>query len=217
MTDIRPEALLALADAYDGPYPGSMMEHANRQHVAKTAREMQAALRAIAARDASPAHAGDAGWLRRAVDRLLPNWNLGRGTPVRGSVVKGVPDVNHCDPRFGIKQWDSLGGDLAVSLMVGNDHSKGGRWIEQRFTPEQCIQIVASILSKPAIEPVVGPLLAALFAAREAAQFEAGRRAAQRVADDTLRSEGQEMLAEYVSEKISALSAAPPRDAQGEG
>lgn len=117
------------------------------------------------------------GWLRRAVENLLPLWGS-----FKGDVVKGVPDAYHCDPRFGIKQWESLGGDLAIGLMVGNDHSEGGRWVEQRFTPEQCVQIVASILSKPAMEPAAGPLLDAILAL-VAPQVDAALERAAEVAD----------------------------------
>ncbi len=102
------------------------------------------------------------GWLTKAVNHLLPNWNSYSDRPIRLSTVKGIPDEHHCVPRLGVKQWDSDNGDLTLSMMVGNDHSKGGVWIEHRFSPEQCIQIVASILSKPSIEPHVGPLLSVL-------------------------------------------------------
>lgn len=104
------------------------------------------------------------GWLYRAVEPLLPDWNSYDAKRRSAPTVKGVVDEYHSDPRFSAKQWTDNDGNLTLMMMVGNDHSRGGQWIAQSYTPEQCVQIVAAILSKPAIEKVVGPLLDALRA-----------------------------------------------------
>jgi hypothetical protein len=176
MTDIRPEDMRAVAkdlrlQAFDESAAAARWRAADLLDAIAD----ESALRAIAARDASPAPAGD-GDLRGVVEKL----------------VRSVFDGGYRKPVFA----------AAVDRIL------------------------------------------ALFAAREAAQFEAGRRAgieaAAKVADDECadlsaavqRAEhptgagklgalcldiGGKATAGALAMKIRALSAAPPRDAQGEG
>lgn len=102
------------------------------------------------------------GWLRKAVEPLLTNWGEKYGFMARRPTVCGVPDEYHSDPRFGIHEYQDHDGNLTLSMMIGNDHSRGGTWVMLDFTPDQCVQIVAAILSRPSIERPAKVLLDAL-------------------------------------------------------
>lgn len=101
------------------------------------------------------------GWLRKSVISFLPLWGV-TGSEIPIATTKGVPDDYHRDPRLSIKEYMDSDGMISVGMLVGNDHSKGGTWIQQNYTPEQCVQIVASILSIPTMEHYVQPLLNAI-------------------------------------------------------
>lgn len=106
------------------------------------------------------------GWLYRAMNPLLPNWAPEEMGVVRLGTVKGIPDPDNDDPRISARQYarpvSTTGPDeITIAMMVGTERG-AGKWIESDYTPEQAIQIVAAILSCPAMEEVVGPLLEAL-------------------------------------------------------
>lgn len=101
------------------------------------------------------------GWLRRAMVPFLPNWGQGDYS-VPMATVRGVPDEDHIDPRISVKEYTDNENVISIEMLFGNDHSRGGTWMMQNYTPDQCLQIVASILSRPSMEAVVQPLLDAL-------------------------------------------------------
>lgn len=98
--------------------------------------------------------------LFKAMEPFLPNWGEKYGTVVRAPTVCGVPDQWHRDPRFSAKQYMDSEGNITLQMMVGNGGHPG--WVMQEYTPEQCVQIVAAILSRPAMAHVVGPLFDAI-------------------------------------------------------
>jgi hypothetical protein len=102
------------------------------------------------------------GWISKAMQALLPRWGM-PGHEIPAPCVKGVPDEDHIDPRFRAAEYQEHGGNITLAMMVGLDHSTGGRWVMQDYTPEQCVEIVASILSRPSVEAVAQPLLDALM------------------------------------------------------
>lgn len=103
------------------------------------------------------------GWLYRAMEPLLPDWGAPYGARrVSGATVCGVPDEYNPSPRLSAKQFTDRGGNISISVMVGIDEKTGaGLWQYAEFTPEQCVQIVASILSRPSLEDVAAPLIEA--------------------------------------------------------